>query len=48
MTDTVEMTKRNGAAWATANVPADAVLTWEADGWKVVAKGKANAKRDQA
>lgn len=48
MTNTVEMTKRNGDAMAVANVPADAVAIWEADGWKVAVKGKANAKRDAA
>jgi hypothetical protein len=35
MTDTVAMTKDNGGTIATANVPADAVPVWEADGWKV-------------
>jgi hypothetical protein len=38
----VKMTKDNGGgAMAVANVPADQVAIWEADGWKVAQEVKA-------
>jgi len=44
----VSMTKPQDKAVATANVPADQVETWKADGWSVaetpVAERKAKAK----
>jgi len=35
MSDTVKMTKDNAGVEAVANVPADVVPVWEAQGWRV-------------
>jgi hypothetical protein len=38
--DTVKMTKPEGDAIATANVPADQVDVWKEAGWRVEVKAK--------
>ena len=42
--ESVTMTKDNAGVEAVANVPADAVPVWEAQGWKVKPAPKAKAK----